>query len=58
VRTQLANSISSGISCAKVDATTSCFFQTFGIPVLKGNPKDMIMPGSVFVSEHFAREMG
>jgi len=28
----------------------------FGIPVLKGNPKDMIMPGSVFVSEHFARE--
>ncbi len=34
----------------------TCFFQTFGIPVLKGNPKDMIMPGSVFVSEHFARE--
>ena len=31
----------------------TCFFQTFGIPVLKGNPKDM---GSVFVSEHFARE--
>ena len=23
----------------------TCFFQTFGIPVLKGNPKDMIMPG-------------
>lgn len=34
----------------------TCFFQTFGIPVLKGNPKDMIMPESVFVSEHFARE--
>lgn len=34
----------------------TCFFQTFGIPVLKGNPKDMIMPGTVFVSEHFARE--
>ena len=34
----------------------TCFFQTFGIPVLEGNPKDMIMPGSVFVSEHFARE--
>lgn len=32
----------------------TCFFQTFGIPVLKGNPKDMIMPGSVFVSESFA----
>ena len=28
----------------------TCFFQTFGIPVLKGNPKDMIMPGSVFAS--------
>lgn len=34
----------------------TCFFQTFGIPVLKGNPKDMIMPGTVFVSEKFARE--
>lgn len=34
----------------------TCFFQTFGIPVLKGNSKDMIMPGSIFVSEHFARE--
>ena len=34
----------------------TCFFQTFGIPVLEGNPKNMIMPGSVFVSEHFARE--
>lgn len=34
----------------------TCFFRTFGIPVLKGNPKDMNMPGSVFVSEHFARK--
>lgn len=34
----------------------TCFFRTFGIPVLKGNPKDLIMPRSVFVSEHFARE--
>lgn len=34
----------------------TCFFKTFGIPVLKGNPKDMIMPGTVFVSEHFARK--
>ena len=43
----------SGINYIYAD---TCFFQTFGIPVLKGNPKDMIMPGSVFVSEHFARE--
>lgn len=35
----------------------TCFFRTFGIPVLKGNPKDLIMPQSVFVSEHFARQM-
>lgn len=35
----------------------TCFFRTFGIPVLKGNPKDMIMPGSVFVSESFARKI-
>lgn len=34
----------------------TCFFQTFGISVLKGNPKDLIMPGSAFVSEHFAHE--
>ena len=31
-------------------------FRLSGIPVLEGNSKDMIMPGSVFVSEHFARE--
>ena len=35
----------------------TCFFQTFGIPVLKGTPKDMIMPGSVFVSQSFARRI-
>lgn len=34
----------------------TCFFNTFGIPVLKGNAKDLIIPHSVFVSEHFARE--
>ena len=34
----------------------SCFFQIFGIPLLKGNLKDLIIPGSVFVSERFARE--
>lgn len=34
----------------------SCFFQVFGIPLLKGNLKDLIIPGSVFVSECFARE--
>ena len=33
----------------------SCFFQVFGI-LLKGNLKDLIIPGSVFVSERFARE--
>ena len=34
----------------------SCFFQVFGIPLLKGNLNDLIIPGSVFVSERFARE--
>ena len=34
----------------------SCFFQVFGIPLLKGNLKDLIIPGSVSVSERFARE--
>ena len=34
----------------------SCFFQVFGIPLLKGNLKDLTIPGSVFVSERFARE--
>lgn len=34
----------------------SCFFQVFGIPLLKGNLKDLIIPVSVFVSERFARE--
>lgn len=27
-----------------------------GIPVLKGNAKDLIISNSIFVSEHFARE--
>ena len=34
----------------------SCFFKVFGITLLKGNLKDLIIPGSVFVSERFARE--
>ena len=32
-----------------------CFFQTFGIPVLKGNPNDLINSNTLFVSESFAR---
>lgn len=31
------------------------FFQTFGIPVLKGNPNDLINFNTLFVSESFAR---
>lgn len=31
------------------------FFQTFGIPVLKGNPNDLINSNTLFVSESFAR---
>lgn len=34
----------------------TCFFKTMGIPVLKGNTKDLMIPHSMFVSEHFARE--
>lgn len=45
------------LSDARYLYVDTCFFQTLGIPVLKGNPKDLIMPRSVFVSEHFAREM-
>ena len=33
----------------------NCFFQTFGIPVLKGNPNDLINSNTLFVSESFAR---
>ena len=33
----------------------TCFFQTFGIPVLKGNPNDLINSNTLFVSESFAR---
>lgn len=40
---------------AKYMCVDSCFFQVFGIPLLKGNLKDLMIPGSVFVSEHFAR---
>lgn len=38
--------------CLMVD---TCFFQTFGIPVLKGNPNDLINSNTLFVSESFAR---
>ena len=34
----------------------TCFFQTLGIPMLKGNVKDMAVPGSGYVSERFARK--
>ena len=33
----------------------TCFFQTFGIPVLKGNTNDLINSNTLFVSESFAR---
>lgn len=33
----------------------TCFFRTMGIEVIKGNPQELIMPGSAFVSQHFAR---
>lgn len=35
----------------------TCFFQTMGIPVLKGNPKDLIQSDCMFVSESFARRL-
>ena len=38
--------------CLMVD---TCFIQTLGIPVLKGDPKDLINSHSIFVSESFAR---
>lgn len=44
------------LSDAKYIYVDSCFFEVFEIPLLKGNMKDLIMPGSVFVSERFARE--
>lgn len=34
----------------------TCFFQTMGIPVLEGNPKELITYNTAFVSQHFARE--
>lgn len=44
------------LSKAKYLFVDTCFFETLGIPVLKGNPKDLMIPYTVFVSEHFARE--
>lgn len=34
----------------------TCYFRTFGIKVLKGNPEDLQQSGNVFISERFARE--
>ena len=39
----------------KTELVDTCFFQTFGIPVLKGNPNDLINSNTLFVSESFAR---
>ena len=36
--------------CLMVD---TCFFQTFGIPVLKGNPNDLINSNTLFVFREF-----
>ena len=44
------------LSKANYMMVDTCFFETMGIPVLKGNAKDLIISNSVFVSEHFARE--
>ena len=34
----------------------TCFFRTMGIEVLKGNREDFAIPGSIFVSQSFARK--
>lgn len=44
------------LSKANYMMVDTCFFETIGIPVLKGNAKDLIISNSIFVSEHFARE--
>ncbi len=44
------------LSKANYMMVDTCFFETMGIPVLKGNAKDLIISNSIFVSEHFARE--
>ncbi|MCD7924128.1 MAG: FtsX-like permease family protein [Bacteroides sp.] len=41
-------------NCLLVD---TCFFRTLGIPVLKGDPKDMINSNCVFVSRKFTRDI-
>lgn len=34
----------------------TCFFRTMGIEVLKGNRQDFAIPGSIFISQSFARK--
>ena len=34
----------------------TCYFRTFGIKVLKGNPEELQRAGSIFVSETFVRD--
>lgn len=43
------------LSKAKYLFGDTCFFETMGIPVLRGTPKDLIIANTVFVSERFAR---
>ena len=35
----------------------TCYFRTFGIKVLKGNPEELQRAGSIFVSETFVRDV-
>ena len=35
----------------------TCYFRTFGIKVLKGNPEELQRAGNIFVSETFVRDV-
>ena len=35
----------------------TCYFRTFGIKVLKGNPEELQRAGNIFISESFARDI-
>ena len=35
----------------------TCYFRTFGIKVLKGNPEELQRAGNIFISETFARDI-
>lgn len=37
--------------------TDTCYFRTFGIKVLRGNPDELQRDGNIFVSESFARKV-